>query len=269
MFKKIKTEKRNNNKRETIDRLLSTITKACESNGWHWEIESLDEAEFLSATIYVNKTVSYYNITAIITINILLDNTIEYGIQKTSSYSYGIDALSGIIYNHLKRVGWIKEDEKRGSQKDDPLDLLIKLFKRFHFSVVQLSKRHNSRTTLLIQDEYDVQDYLHALLKIIFNDIRPEEYSPSYAGSSSKIDFLLKEEGMLVEVKFATQKLTDSKIGEQLIIDIERYKNHPDCKRIICFVYDPNFNIKNPYGLEKDLSGKKDKLDVNVFIYPK
>ena len=27
-----------------------------------------------------------------------------------------------------------------------------------------------------------------------FDDIRPEEYTPSYAGGSSRIDFLLKDE---------------------------------------------------------------------------
>lgn len=268
-MKKSKTKKKDNKKRETIDRLLSIITKACESSGWHWYIESLDETEFLSATINVSKSVSYNEITALININILLDNTVQYSIEKTSFHNYGIDALSGVIYNHLKRAGWVSETEKKDAQKDKPLDLLIKVFKRFHFSAAQLSKRYNNRAALLIQDEYDVQDYLHALLKILFDDIRPEEYSPSYAGSSSKIDFLLKEEKILVEVKFATPKLTDSKIGEQLIVDIERYKNHPDCKTFVCFVYDPNFNIKNPYGLEKDLSGKKDKINVNVFVYPK
>jgi len=63
--------------------------------------------------------------------------------------------------------------------------------------------------------------------------------------------------------------LTDKKIGEELIIDIAKYKKHPDCKTLICFIYDPNFNIKNPYGLEKDLSERKDNIDVHAFIYPK
>jgi len=266
--KKKQREKIQSEKRKTIERLLSTITKACESTGWYWRIDSQDQTDFLSATIYVSKTVSINTITALISIVILSDNAVEYSIEKTSFYNYGISALSTAIYNYLKRAGWIKKGEKKES-KEEPLDLLLKVFKRFHVSGVQLSKRHDSRNTLLIQDEYDVQDYIHAILKILFDDIRPEEYSPSYAGSSSKIDFLLKDEKTLVEVKFATSKLRDNKIGEQLIVDIERYKNHPDCETVTCFVYDPNFNIKNPYGLEKDLSGKKDKLNVKVFVYPK
>lgn len=190
MVEKGKRKKRGNKKRGTIDRLLSVITKACKSSGWSWDIESLDETGFFSATIAVRKSVSHNEITALLHINILLDNTVEYSIQKTSFHNYGIGALWSVINNHLKRTGWISETERKDIQKDKPLDLLTKLFKKFHFSAVQLSKRYNDRVTLPIQDEYDVQDYLHALLKILFDDIRPEEFSPSYAGSSSKIDFL-------------------------------------------------------------------------------
>jgi REase_DpnII-MboI len=32
-----------------------------------------------------------------------------------------------------------------------------------------------------IKDEYDVQDLLHAILRAFFDDVRPEEFVPSYA----------------------------------------------------------------------------------------
>jgi glucan phosphorylase len=63
--------------------------------------------------------------------------------------------------------------------------------KRFHLVARQLRERHNERSTLQIEDEYDVQDLLHALLKINFEDVRAEEVCPSYAGGSSRVDFLL------------------------------------------------------------------------------
>ena len=52
-----------------------------------------------------------------------------------------------------------------------------------------------------IKDEYDVQDLLNALLRLNFDDVRPEEYTPSYAGSSTRVDFLLKKEKIVIEVK--------------------------------------------------------------------
>ncbi len=255
-------------KGEEIDKLLKIITKECENAGWRWTIEALDEKGFLSATVSISKIVSYQEISAFINI-IIRSGSIQYGIEKTSFHGYGIEALFSVISNAVERAGYKNKDNKSEKKESSTIDILLQIFEKFHISAIQLSKRHDNRQTLNINDEYDVQDYLHALLKIYFNDIRPEEHTPSYAGASSRIDFLLKDEKILVEVKFATTKLKDNKIGEELIIDTERYKNHPDCESLFCFVYDPNFNIKNPYGLEKDLSGKKDKMDIKVFIYPK
>jgi len=119
---------------------------------------------------------------------------------------------------------------------------------------------------LVVEDEYDVQDLLHAFLRGLFDDIRPEEYTPSYAGGASRMDFLLKSEQIVIETKVASNSLRDRQIGEQLMIDIQRYQAHPDCKRLICFVYDPHGNIRNPTGLESDLSRVHDKLEVKVIV---
>jgi len=262
--KKTKTEKTG-----AIDKLLGIVTKECENSGWNWEINALDEKEFLSAIVSVEKTISSQGISALINILIPQNDAFQCSIEQTSFHNYGINPLIDAIRNALDKAGYKKSSEKPKQEEKEALYTLLQIFKKFHVSALQLTKRHNNRDTLIIVDEYDVQDFLHSLLKIHFNDIRPEEYTPSYAGSSSRIDFLLKDEKILVEVKYATSKLKDNKIGEQLIVDIERYKNHPDCENLICFVYNPNFNIKNPYGLEKDLSSKKDKLNIKVYIYPK
>lgn len=58
------------------------------------------------------------------------------------------------------------------------------IFCHFHRVARQIRSRHEQRETLSIQDEYDVQDLLHALLSIFFEDIRAEEWTPSYAGGS-------------------------------------------------------------------------------------
>ena len=143
-----------------------------------------------------------------------------------------------------------------------------RLLKRFHLIVRQLRDRHDSRQTLSIEDEYDVQDLLHALLLIDFDDIRPEEWTPSYAGSSSRMDFLLKNEQIIIETKKTRNGLGAKEIGEQLIVDIEKYQSHPDCKTLICFVYDPEGRIGNPKGIENDLNRIEGDLTVKVIIAP-
>jgi ribosomal protein S8 len=152
----------------------------------------------------------------------------------------------------------------------DSLVAIKTLCNGFHSLARQLRSRHNNRSTLEVEDEYDVQDLLHALLRLYFNDIRKEEWVPSYAGSSSRTDFLLKKEKIVIETKKTSEKLKDKQLGEQIILDVAKYKEHPDCRTLVCFIYDPEGRVSNPSGLEADLvklSGKD--LAVIVIIRPK
>lgn len=152
--------------------------------------------------------------------------------------------------------------------KNDELPL-YRIFSKFHSVARQLCQRRNnkgtSRHTLIIEDEYDVQDLLHSLLRLFYDDIRPEEHTPSYAGSSSRMDFLLKNEKLVIEVKTTLTGLTEKQLGEQLIIDIEKYKEHKDCNKIFCFVYDPENTLSNPKGITNDLNTRhKDFAEVII-----
>lgn len=168
---------------------------------------------------------------------------------------------------HAKQVAAIKASKNRS-----PLDKLVLvelLCNRFHLVAKQLKTRRDDRETLHISDEYDVQDLLHAMLRIHFDDIRPEEWTPSYAGSAARVDFLLKQESIVVEIKKTRKTLKAKDIGEQLIIDIQKYKKHPDCKVLICFVYDPDGWVSNPKGLENDLNREESEFLVRVLIVPR
>lgn len=141
------------------------------------------------------------------------------------------------------------------------------IFSSFHKVVRQLRIRHDGRSPFEIKDEYDVQDLLCALLHLYFNDVRPEEWTPSYAGKSARVDFLLKNEKIVIEVKKTREGLDDKELGNQLIIDIDRYKAHSDCEKLICFVYDPEERILNPVGIMNDLNKQHDGFAM-VIIKP-
>jgi len=83
------------------------------------------------------------------------------------------------------------------------------------------------------------------------------------------MDFLLKNESIVVEVKRTRQGLGAREVGNQLMEDIWRYKRHPNCKQLICFVYDPDSRIANPRGLENDLNEEEDGFLVKVLIVPR
>ena len=159
----------------------------------------------------------------------------------------------------------LRQDKVKVS--DDCTSQLKNLLSRFHKIARQLRSRYNNRCTVDINDEYDVQDLLHALLHIYFDDIRAEEWTPSYAGSSARQDFLLKNEKIVIEVKKTRKSMTDRDLGEQLIVDIDKYKAHKDCEYLICFVYDPEGFLGNPKGIMSDLN-KQHKGFAEIIIVP-
>lgn len=199
-------------------------------------------------------------------------------IQAVPSYEksgYGI-GTSAEISKHREVIGETKKLIHRvkanlqSDERKEPIKILEELLSKFHTVARQLRSRYSNRSTLDINDEYDVQDLLHALLKIYFDDVRPEEWTPSYAGGSKRMDFLLKNEKVVIEVKKTRNGLSDKAVGEQLLVDIEAYKEHTDCQKLFCFVYDPEGKIGNPIGLENDLAKQsRGDLEVVARIYPK
>ena len=159
---------------------------------------------------------------------------------------------------------------KPSSPNDIDADLLLShIFNNFSRFVHQLRrKRHNGRDCF-ISDEYDVQDLLHALLRLHFDDVRAEDWTPQNSGSNNRIDFLINDNQTAIEVKYAKDSHKDKQIGDELIIDIAKYSKHPNCKSLYCFVYDPDYCIGNPKGLENDLNNKStDEFKVKVFVRP-
>ena len=193
---------------------------------------------------------------------------------QSSSYT-SLEEVKGAIDTLILRIerkpSLIVEIQKK-IEIDTTADLhngLDTIMNRFHSVVMQIRKRHESRETIDISDEYDVQDLFHSLLKLYFSDVRPEEWNPSYAGGSSRSDFLLPEINTIIEVKKTRQSMSDKDLGEQLIIDIAKYKKHPQCSSLICFVYDPEGRVSNPRGIENDLNSCDSDIDVRTIIGPK
>lgn len=187
---------------------------------------------------------------------------------NTKAWENGHSGMRAFLQSIIDEIENFYDEEEKVIIENNPADCLSLIFDRFHLVARQLQSRHDNRQTIPIDDEYDVQDLLHALLKIYFDDVRPEEWTPSYAGKSSRMDFLLKQEKLVVEVKKTRKDLTVKEVGDQLIVDIARYAEHPDCQNLLCFVYDPEGRIGNPTGLENDLSRSENGLTVSVFVRP-
>lgn len=203
---------------------------------------------------------------------------VGYFTESISNYvgspSYrGVENVKGVVTSALTRVRRnplalkkiALEAKARGAK--DP-DVVVNLAERLHAVVRQLRQRREVRPTLDVVDEYDVQDLFHTLLTIHFDDIRKEEWAPSYAGGASRMDFRLPEIEAVVETKMTRPNLSTRQLGEQLIVDIAKYKQHPGCRTLFCVVYDPDGRISNPRGVENDLTKDNDQIVVRVMIVP-
>lgn len=187
--------------------------------------------------------------------------------NELNVYNRGLNEYSSLIHGMITEIE-LRDDDKFDNLRE-PISIVQRICNRFHQVARQLMQRHDNRSSIKIEDEYDVQDLLHALLRLHFDDVRAEEWTPSYAGSASRMDFLLKKEKIVIEVKKTRKNLGAKEVGEQLMIDIDRYTAHPDCETLICFVYDPEERVANPAGIENDLNRDINNLKVITIITSK
>lgn len=187
-------------------------------------------------------------------------------VSKNLEHEY-MQALH-LVHGHLE--GMIDSYIQLGplTLKNQRLDLVLETCRNFPRVVNQLAKRHNKREAFVINDEYDVQDLLHALLSVHFADIRAEESCPSFSGLASRIDFFLKEEGIGIEVKMTSENMMDKKLLPQLTEDLKQYQTNSEIKTLVIFIYDPKHLLKNPHAFINDLSGTEKNMEVKVVISP-
>jgi hypothetical protein len=140
---------------------------------------------------------------------------------------------------------------------------------RFHAVARQLRLRHEGRPTPEVEDEYDAQDLVHAPLYLEFDEIRRETWQPGYAGGAAHTYFVVPRDRRIIEVKKTRPGVGAKEITSQVEQDTLFYWTHPDCQTLLCFVYNPEARVGDPYGLEKALTREMHGQRAEVFISPK
>lgn len=152
-------------------------------------------------------------------------------------------------------------------QSIDAISVVTQVGERFKNVSNQLKKRRAPDAPLLIKNEYDFQYVFHALLRLFFDDVRAEEWTPKEAGSNKRMDFLIPKHFLAVELKHTREGLDAIKLGDELIVDIEHYKQHPKVSTIVCIVIDRENFIENPAGIESDLTRVQDDLTIVTKVF--
>jgi hypothetical protein len=137
------------------------------------------------------------------------------------------------------------------------VDAILTALDSFPTTVQLLGRRPRGRTGIAVQDEYDVQWLLHALLSPFIPDLVPEDPAPSLAGSSSRLDFTSNKAKLGIEVKYLRKQSDTSRMREELMVDERHYQEHPYVDTVVAFVYDPENHValSKRTAFERDLSG--------------
>ena len=155
------------------------------------------------------------------------------------------------------------------SPEADHLPITKNICQRFHFVARQLRLRGEYRSSVSVEDESDVQDLLHALLRLQFDDISTDEWTPDYTNGASRTTFLLNHDRLAVVAKKTRAGLTMTDLKDQVRADIERYRARGRCTSLLCFIYDPDGRIGNPRGIESELTSTSEQFIVDIVVAPK
>lgn len=143
-----------------------------------------------------------------------------------------------------------------------PKELVIQVLKQFSNSIKKITlKRRKGHNLFSVNDEYDVQDLLYIIIKSVFPNFSYEEPITKTAGSSSKVEFCLKDEGIMIEIKMIKESDNDEKkFIKELKEDNESYYKYEGLKDLIFFIYDPNNKTRDANNFN-DLKGRRVKSD--------
>ena len=114
----------------------------------------------------------------------------------------------------------------------DPLHLIRKVCHRFHAVARQLRLRRDYRPTLEVDDDYDLQDLLCALLKVEFDEVATEEWTPPYTGGTPRTTLLVNRDQIAVVTKKTRSGLTTKELADQLAADSAYYRAQGRCSTL-------------------------------------
>jgi hypothetical protein len=167
--------------------------------------------------------------------------------------------------------------EQRAARSSSLVEDIIEYMRAVPRGLRELKQdnRYNKRpySVVEIKDEYDLQDFVRAFLKMRFPRATVENTVSKVAGVGGRVDFSLGDEKVFIELKV----LKDEKDWGGMLKDItskfERYSKDQDCDDIIVFVYDPDACFRDAHTAEADITQHRSiggrEFDTYLVVAPK
>jgi hypothetical protein len=184
----------------------------------------------------------------------------RYSVIAGELYSVWSDRLSQIL-NAVEKAHF-----QLAKDVEEPLEIIARIVERFVAVERALQHRHDSRPTLSVRDEYDIQDLLRALLSTHFDDVSAEDPGHKFGGSSTRVDLLLRKARIAVEIKKTRSDMTERTLGKELKLDIVDYKQRANCEALVIVIDDRAGRLKNPKGFADDLMRVEEGFRVEVYL---
>jgi len=150
------------------------------------------------------------------------------------------------------------------------LEMIKQILENFPEGIKKITKRRKGKQVFTFKDEYDVQDVLYTILKPLFPKMKEEDPIPKHGSTSTRIDLIFREQGILLEVKMIKESdKNEDKFITQLKEDIQSYHVCQWMKHLICFVYDPlnkTKDINSFYDLNGNQTINEKTFDVEVIV---
>ena len=146
-------------------------------------------------------------------------------------------------------------------------ELVLRALRSVAVNARKLSARSHSRPAVPVNSEYDVQDLAEMALATLFTDVRREEWTPQNAGSAKRIDIVIPSLETVIECKFIRDAAHARKVADELRIDFESYHEHPACRELFVYIYDPKHHIIDPERFARDLNGVRQKRGHTFSVY--
>lgn len=109
----------------------------------------------------------------------------------------------------------------------------------------------------MIEDEYDVQDLLHAVLRAYLKYSVQEDPLQKVAGTrSGRADISIEDLGVLIEIKYAYGPDDQKRIFDDFSQDLVLYAAWQPLETLLFVIYNSS-DLRDPESLEK-LSGIKE-----------
>src|SRR4051794_9154632 len=120
----------------------------------------------------------------------------------------------------------------------DTLVLLETVLRRLPDAIRQLRDRHDGRSTLRVEDVYDLEDFVRAVLHLHFDDVRCERRTPRYS-QGMRTDFVVGPERIAVGVKLVDTAADVERVAAEVRDDVAYYERQTDRGGFVALIFDP------------------------------